>query len=586
MATRLSNEFIQKVIDATDIVQIVSQHTALAKKSATYMGLCPFHSEKTPSFTVDAEKKLYYCFGCEKGGNAVGFVMDARKLSFREAVEYLASEANIPMERSEGGDSEAYRLREAILAMNRDAANFYYLSLRQAPQGKAYLEKRGVGEGAVRGFGLGFAPGNRRLAEHLGQIGYQEKDMLAASLVRKGERGLYDFFFGRVMFPIQDAAGKVVGFGGRNLDASLPKYLNTSDNIVFHKGECLYNLNSAKAKLDKSPLILVEGYMDVIALAEHGVATAAACLGTALTPAHARLILRYTQSVVLCYDADSAGSKAAQRGSDVLMEAGIEPKVLLLEEGEDPDSFVRKRGKESFLSALAGASSAIAFKIDMAAKGRDLSDIAQKSEFVRQAAAESAKISDEVRWDHYAKKISEMAGIDKNTAMRLIQSAWKGEASMEAQPIRVRAKASSETAELRLLAYFAKDRANFERFAKANGSESLFEGECKECYKEIVKFYDTKQNLLDITSSLMYNNRIAHTTSKFLSLPQGERFEEAEMLACMKTLIMAKYEKEMSSIMEQIRAAETDKDEQTAKSLMLKHSQMKKEMLEQKEGNA
>ena len=349
----ITQDKIIEIRNRASIVEIISDHVTLKKAGRNYMGLCPFHTEKTPSFTVNEEKGIFHCFGCQTGGSVFQFLMQLDQLTFPEAVERVAKRYGITIERVEGSRiRQESGERDLLYRINERAANNYHRILVERPEGKKaldYLKARGVDESVARRFVLGYAPlSGSGLIESVKQGKLLAKDALRLGLVgqRNGEQ-LYEKFFGRLMFPIINAGGKVVGFGGRVIDQGLPKYLNSSETPLFHKSSTLYGLFQAKEGIRQADrVVLVEGYLDAIALFQHGISYAVATLGTALTVDHVRLLSRYTKNIIALFDGDDAGRKAAARGFEIFIEAGLLGRAALLPKGEDPDTFVRSRGKE------------------------------------------------------------------------------------------------------------------------------------------------------------------------------------------------------------------------------------------------
>ena len=349
----ITQDKIIEIRNRASIVEIISDHVTLKKAGRNYMGLCPFHTEKTPSFTVNEEKGIFHCFGCQTGGSVFQFLMQLDQLTFPEAVERVAKRYGITIERAEGSRiRQESGERDLFYRINERAANNYHRILVERPEGKKaldYLKARGVDESVARRFVLGYAPlSGSGLIESVKQGKLLAKDALRLGLVgqRNGEQ-LYEKFFGRLMFPIINAGGKVVGFGGRVIDQGLPKYLNSSETPLFHKSSTLYGLFQAKEGIRQADrAVLVEGYLDAIALFQHGISYAVATLGTALTVDHVRLLSRYTKNIIALFDGDDAGRKAAARGFEIFIEAGLLGRAALLPKGEDPDTFVRSRGKE------------------------------------------------------------------------------------------------------------------------------------------------------------------------------------------------------------------------------------------------
>lgn len=590
MPGRFSQEFINKVIDAADIVQVISKHTHLAKKGARYMGVCPFHNEKTPSFSVNADRQLYYCFGCGAGGNVVGFVMDMYKYTFPEAIEYLATQANIPLEYEEGSadTSGVYQKKKLLYQINRDAARYFYANFQKSEKAKAYIKKRGLSDETVKTFAVGWAPNTfNGLYRYLKTKKYTDEELLLSSLVRKGNNGFYDYFRERVMFPIMDVSDNIVAFGGRVLDGSQPKYLNSPETPVFLKHNTLFNLNRAKKSLTNDPLIIVEGYMDVIALYDKGVPNACASLGTALSSSHAKLILRYTDNVVLCYDGDVPGRNAAVRGADILTEGGLEPKVLLLSGGEDPDSYITKYGKDAFLSALSQGVYAADFKIRELAQKYKLDDIVQRARFLKEAAEAVAKIDDEIKWDYYVKILSNMTDTDpaviKNQIYKSTNEPSSSRDESGGEPmIKKRELKGIRLAQIRLLKYIMSDYDNYAGFLEDGGGAMWFpDDELREILEEVEKIY-YENVFVDIFTSIVYNNKIAHT----IALVQADESEinAEEARKYLTTLKIHAYGEEAKKVKKQITDTEKSCSEAELELLMKQYTYLKKKLLELKSG--
>ncbi|HXU66162.1 MAG TPA: DNA primase, partial [Casimicrobiaceae bacterium] len=353
----IPRDFIETLLSRVDIVEVVDRYVPLKKAGANYQACCPFHSEKTPSFTVSPTKQFYHCFGCGAHGTAIGFLMEHGGQSFPEAVEALARDAGLEVPRVERtGEREARQVSQDLNETLLAAARFYRAQLKDAPAAIAYLKRRGLTGVVAAHFGIGYAPpGWQNLAAAF--PAYDAPALDATGLVISGDNGKrYDRFRDRIMFPIHDTRGRVIGFGGRVLDAGEPKYLNSPETSVFSKGRELYGLYLARNAIrDAGRVVVVEGYMDVVALAQHGIGYAVATLGTSTTAAHAQKLLRLSDMVVFCFDGDAAGRKAAWRALENVLPVladGKEARFLFLPDGEDPDDFVRKRGKDAFEQAL------------------------------------------------------------------------------------------------------------------------------------------------------------------------------------------------------------------------------------------
>ena len=435
MASRFPAHWLDDLRSRSDIVQVVSGYVSLKKSGRKYWGLCPFHGEKTASFSVDSEQQLFYCFGCKAGGNVINFIMEIERCCFHEAVELLADRAHIPMpEMINDEDWERRRTRrERLLSANREAAKFYHETLFE-PAGAsslAYLRKRGLSDSVIRKFGLGAAPDAwSALTDHLLAAGYtlDELSSVGLTIVRPpkeegGKQRYFDMFRNRAVFPIIDMYKNVIAFGGRSLGKEQPKYLNTSDTPVFNKREGVYAANLLRQQRHLDRVILVEGYMDVVSLTQFGVNGVCATLGTALTGEQARLLRRFAPEVYLAYDGDSAGQHAILRGLDILEEEGIPARVLDFPDGLDPDEFIRRDGAEGFsrLPALP----APAYRLLRLKESFDLSQDDGKMNYVRKAVPIISPL-DPVGQETYLKKLSLETGFPFETLKQQVETASGG----------------------------------------------------------------------------------------------------------------------------------------------------------------
>ena len=407
--------FITELAERNDIVDVVSSYVRLNKRSGSNLfGLCPFHSEKTPSFSVSADKQIYHCFGCGKGGGVINFVMEIENLSFTEAVEFLAKRAGMTVP-EQATDKDAKK-RSRLLELNRDAARFFHEQL-STPEGKAatdYMQKRRISPAVARRFGLGFAPESwDKLINAMREKGYSDYEMLDAGLVRRGKSGgFYDLFRNRLMFPVIDVRGNVIGFSGRILGEGEPKYLNTPETLVFNKSRNLFALNLAK-KSKSGYIILSEGNIDVVSLHQAGFDSAVASLGTSLTPEQARIISRYTNQVIIAYDSDSAGVKAAQRAIGILEKLDLKVKVLKMEEAKDPDEYIKLRGPDAFRNLIEASENQIDYRLGQIRGKFDLSLDEQKVEFLKEASDLVSRLPGAVERQVYAMRVASMVGVDE-----------------------------------------------------------------------------------------------------------------------------------------------------------------------------
>ena len=424
----IPERFLDEVIARTDLVDLVSESVRLTKKGSSYWGCCPFHSEKTPSFHVVPDRQIYKCFGCGKGGGAINFVMELENLSFREAVEVLAKRAGMQMPESVGPSADARQRREKLLELNRQAARAFHswLYSPEGAQGLAYLQKRGLSKATLTRFGLGFAPNSwDALIRELGKQGYDKRDLLDAGLAVNNKDGrIYDRFRNRVMFPIIDVRGNVIGFGGRVMDDSTPKYLNSPDTPVYNKSRNIFALNIAK-KTKADRVILTEGYMDTISLHQAGFDSAVASLGTALTEEHAQLLSRYFKQAIISYDGDGAGVAAAQRAIPILEKAGLKVRVLRVTGAKDPDEFIKKYGRDAFARLLDKSENQVDYRLDQLRQKFDLEDDTQKVAFLQEAAQMLAGLHSAVEREIYGGHAAQTAGVSPETMAQEINRALK-----------------------------------------------------------------------------------------------------------------------------------------------------------------
>ena len=421
------DELIEEVRSRNDIVDVISGYVHLQKKGANYFGLCPFHNEKSPSFSVSRSKQMYYCFGCGAGGNVFTFLMEYENDTFPEAVKALADRAGISLPEADESE-EAKReqsKRSRLLAINKEAAKYFYFQLRakQGELGLNYLRERQLTDETIHRFGLGYANKTADdLVRYLKGKGFSEELIREAGLCNTDEKhGMYDKFWNRVMFPIEDINHRVIGFGGRVMGDGKPKYLNSPETPIFDKSRNLYGLNFARSSR-KGNIILCEGYMDVIAMHQAGFNQAVASLGTAFTLGQAGLLKRYTKEVLLSYDSDGAGVKAALRAIGILKEAGLTGRVINLEPYKDPDEFIKNLGAEVFQERIDNAENSFLFEIRMLQREYDLNDPEKKTEFHRAVAKKLCEFPEEVERENYLEAVAEKYHIGFESLRKLVAS--------------------------------------------------------------------------------------------------------------------------------------------------------------------
>ncbi len=423
----IPDSFFEELKYRSDIAEVVGSYVNLRRRGRTLNGLCPFHSEKTPSFTVYPESQSFYCFGCGAGGDVITFIRKIENLDYMEAVRLLAQRAGMAVPEQEGDDRTA-KLKKRVLELNREAARFFHQTLMSetGKPGRAYLVKRGLTRETVVHFGLGYAPESwDHLSREMRRRGFTEEELTAAHLATRRESGgVYDTFRNRVIFPIIDLRGNVIAFGGRNLGEKGPKYLNSSDTPVFKKSRNLFALNFAKNSSEKN-LILCEGYMDVVSLHQAGFTHAVATLGTALTEEQARLIAQYTNEVILSYDSDGAGQTATRRATAILEAVGLKIRVLSIPGAKDPDEFIKKQGGERFRRLLEGSHSATEFELGKLREQHDTATEEGKVAFLKEVAVLLSRVGSPIEREVYLSRICRDLGVDKAAVQAQVEREYR-----------------------------------------------------------------------------------------------------------------------------------------------------------------
>ena len=418
--------FIDELVARNPIEDVVGQYVNLKRSGANMFGLCPFHGEKTASFSVAPDKGIYYCFGCHKGGGAINFMMELEGLSYPDAVRALAKRAGMEVPEDEQYQSR-YRQQERLWALMKEAARYFHAQLYSpaGAEGLAYAQKRGMPKGTLTTFGIGFAPNTwSGLTDAMKKKGYTDQELIDAGLVSQKGNRIFDRFRNRLMFPIIDVRGNIIGFGGRVMDDSTPKYLNSPETVIFNKRKNLFGLNLAK-KSKLGYLILVEGYMDAIALHQYGFDCAVASLGTSLTEEHAVLLSRYTEQVVLIYDGDEAGQRATRRAIPMLEKAGISVKVLKMRDAKDPDEYLKKFGPDKFKLLLEESSNRVEYQLNAIAKKYDLREDEQRIKFIQEAAELICTLGSPVQREVYGGRVAQAASISMEAMKLEVNKAFK-----------------------------------------------------------------------------------------------------------------------------------------------------------------
>lgn len=422
-----SSDVIDEIVSANDIVDIISEYVTLKKMGTSHKCCCPFHVEKTPSFVVTREKQLYHCFGCGAGGNVITFIMEIEKLNFVEALKFLADKVHIKLPQNQQYNSERNEKRERQLLIHRDAAIYYYKTLLHDSKAMAYLLDRKIDKATIKKYGLGYAPkyGNG-LLRYLFSKKYNINELLESGLILRSKNrstnDLYDRFRDRIMFPIQNVTGKVIAFGGRVLDNSIsPKYLNSPETQIFHKGKNLYGLNNAKKQIVNEQIIIVEGYMDVIGLYQKGIKNAVASLGTAFTQDQSKLLKRYAKELVVIYDGDRAGQEATSKAIEILQDNDIDIKIVSLPDNLDPDEYINQYGKDAFELQMSKGMTPLEYKISKLKQSYDISSVDGKIKFTKEMAAYLSNVNSGIEREAYLNKMAADTGISKETILQEIK---------------------------------------------------------------------------------------------------------------------------------------------------------------------
>lgn len=510
MTTYINNEVIERVKESADIVDIVSDYIELKRSGANYVGLCPFHGEKTPSFTVSDSKQFYHCFGCGVSGDGISFIMKRENLDFPGAVKFLAEKLGIEIEEKQV-DPKYVSQKERAYNINRDTARYFFSNLSKDKNALEYFRKRQISSKIIRQFGLGYALDSwDKLYNHLLEKGHKAEEIESLGLIglRNGNNGYYDKFRNRVIFPIIDTRSRVIGFGGRVLDHQMPKYLNSKESIVFNKGYHLYGLNLVNKHSDREKIILVEGYMDVIALFSKGITYSVASLGTALTEHQGKLLKRYGKEIYICFDSDSAGVKASLKAIEILLKLECKPRMILLPKGLDPDDYIGKYGVLEFEKLMSKAPNHMDYRISIMRGKYDLNNIDDNIKFTVEAAKLIKSLKSPVEQDAYMDKISKETGISKEAIEREVKGTRsssykpvygsKGKAfdkERQIEPVKSNIESGHLRAEIDLIKIILEDIGYFYNIRDRITVEEFSVDDLKRLYQIITIEYEDDENL-------------------------------------------------------------------------------------------
>lgn len=565
--------FIEEIKNSNDIVDVVGEYVTLKRAGPSYKGLCPFHKEKTPSFSVSSERQIFHCFGCGVGGDVIRFIMNAENVSFQEAVEILAERAKIDLPQDNNNiDLARVKFKERLFEVNLASAKYFRDNL-YSPEAKIaqeYANKRKLDNETVKKFGLGFAFGSKNdLFKHLSSLGFTPDEMVSAGVVIKNENGYVDRFRQRLMFPIFDIKERVIAFGGRVLDDSLPKYMNSPETPIYSKSRNIYALNFARrAKVTK--LLMVEGYMDVISLHKAGIPNAIASLGTALTEQQGRLMRKYAPEIILGYDADGAGQAAILRGLDILAAIGCNVKVMKITGAKDPDEFVNKYGSEKLMKLMDNAITLVEFKLDIIKKNSDINSVDGKIAYLNNVATVLAKINNSMERELYINRVSSELGIGVEAIYAEINKKMFGNSNKVAKITHkvIESSVNKQNAEdvpmnvynaEKLLIYLLcqNEQRIYEEIKKYIGFEDFKVNLYKKLAEKLFRYFEGEkiQNIIDLFSDESEINVITGIMQEDFNF--GNNNEKA---LCDALDIITKFdlEKEKTKVLEQIKNGATD----------------------------
>ncbi len=574
-----SEEFIEEVKSSNDILDVVSSYVNLKRHGTNYFGNCPFHREKTPSFSVAPDKQIFHCFGCGQGGNVITFIMKIENLGFQEAVEFLADRAKLDItagKADSNDEDEELKLREyhksVLYNINRDAGKFFHQNIYTSKIAQDYLTARKLDISTVRKFGIGFAKDDNGLYKFLKEKGYKEQDLIASGLVGKSQSGvLYDKFKNRLMFPIFDIRGRVVAFGGRTLvsneeqkEKHIPKYVNSPENLAYTKGKHLYGLNLAKKNASKlKKILVVEGYMDVVSPVSKGVTNVVASLGTALTENQGKLLRNYTDEVILSYDSDDAGQNAIMRGIDVLQNLGVTCKVLQMSGAKDPDEFVLKYGPEKFNQLIDNSITAVEYKILNLKKNYNLNDTSEKIRFLNKMAEILSKLPNNIERDIYIEKLSKEVGVGKEALVAEVEKFLFKEQDKKVVNLNIpkveeikeeKNYLSSQEEETIVYLLTSKEKRVYEKIKEVVKEGDFKSGTCKNLLSKLYRAYELGTiNEIDLTSLCETEEEVNLLTKVMLKQNTLDDFEKItdEVLQNFKLLKLQQRRNELMELMKQ-----------------------------------
>lgn len=570
---------IQSVRDGNDIVEVISEYVQLKRAGQNYKGLCPFHSEKTPSFVVSPDKQIFHCFGCGAGGDVVSFISKYKNLDFKESIEELAKRANIDISKDRKMAPAENKDEKLILyEINREAAIYFYKNLKENKYAFDYLLKRGIDKDTIKRYGIGYSSEKwDGLLNYLLVKKYKLEDIEKAGLISKSKDGkrYYDRFRGRIIFPIWDVRSKVIGFGGRIVHdgGNAPKYLNSPDTDIFLKGKHLYGLNIAKEEIRSSRAVLVEGYMDVVSLYQNGIRNSVASLGTALTHEQVKLIKRHTNDIIIAYDSDSAGINATMKAIDIIRAEGLIPRVLEIDEGLDPDELIKKYGPREFKKKTDDAIHYIDFIIKANKRKYDLDDIGNKLKFIQEIAYVLKSIESPVELELYINRISEEIGISSESILREVKGQKtekrfkkKSVSQEDVLSFKSQKEDSLKSIESKILNLIMEEPAILKNITSELGPDDFTDQVNKGIFNYMVAAYESQGEklILDISSiGEEYKSRVEEIEELILNIEADKRNKAVQDF--IDKIKMSKLEIERNKVLESLRKVEIDMKEDRSK---------------------
>ena len=589
----INDNVLDEIRDRADIVDLIGEYVDLKRSGSNYMGLCPFHSEKTPSFSVSPSKSIFKCFGCGVGGDVITFIMKRENLNFPEAVEFLAEKYNIRLSEYKDENKEARDKRNRLYDINREAAMHFLNNLSSSPKAKKYLRDRGLSDKTIRAYGLGYSKDSwTDLYDHLTKLGYKEEELLDLNLISKSKNGNYiDRFRDRVMFPIINRNNKVIAFGARGFGDAKPKYLNSRETPIFHKGSNLFNMNIISRESSRQRIILVEGYMDVISLYNSGINYSVASLGTSLTEDQAAIIKKMAKDIYICYDSDKAGINATSRAIDIFLSNSCKPKIIELEGGLDPDDFIKKYGMEGFENKIKSAISYIDFKIKILRENFNLEEAEGLSNFTLESAKILSSIKNPIERDIFVKEFSKKYNISYKAIENYINYLNRNKIKSEKkEKFKLKkntnvVKSTKTRAQEELLSYSLLDNDIYNYIKNKIQVFYFTNAMARASFEEIPKMFEEEMEVSEFLN-LLEKNRLIDSNFKenILGIIKNIHVNEKIVDELIKTLERNYLQKEKDRILENIDKLQGEEDKnllldalKNLKEINLKLSELKEE---------